>query len=121
MSNNYLPLGTHVFGNLFNCKNVFLLEEESYTKSVLYEAAHKSGATPLVFSFYKFEPHGVTATLILSESHISIHSYPDHNTVFVDVFTCGEHTTPGEGVRYLVEQLGSTSNSVSTVKREATL
>ena len=121
MDNNYLPLGTHVFGNLFKCKNVLLLEDESYTKNVLYEAARRSGATPLVFSFYKFDPHGVTATLILSESHISVHSYPDHATVFVDVFTCGEHTTPYSGVRYLVETLGSNSNSISTVKREANL
>jgi S-adenosylmethionine decarboxylase len=121
LENTYLPLGTHVFGNLFNCQNVLLLEDENYTKKLLHDAAKASGATPLVFSFYKFEPHGVTATLILSESHISIHSYPDHATVFVDVFTCGEHTTPQYGVRHILDTLGSKTNNVSTVKREATI
>lgn len=121
MANTYLPLGTHVFGNLFNCKNVLLLEDENYTRKLLYAAARESGATPLVFSFHKFEPHGVTAALILSESHISVHTYPDHSAVFVDVFTCGEHTTPQNGVRYLVQELGSETNNVSTVKREATV
>ena len=121
MENTYLPLGTHVFGNLFNCQNVLSLEDENYTRRLLYEAAYASGATPLVFSFYKFEPHGVTSALILSESHISIHSYTDHATVFVDVFTCCEHTTTQHGVRHILDQLGSKTNNVSTVKREANI
>ena len=48
-----------------------------------------SGATILQSVRHVFEPDGMTAVVLLSESHASIHTYPEHRACFVDIFTCG--------------------------------
>ena len=53
-------------------------------------AAHAAGATVLNYQWHQFEPHGVTALVLLSESHLSIHTWPEKGSAAVDVFTCGD-------------------------------
>lgn len=54
-------------------------------------AVIESGATILSEQMHVFPNGGMTAVMILSESHASIHTYPEHSACFVDIFTCGEH------------------------------
>jgi S-adenosylmethionine decarboxylase len=113
------PIGFHVFGDFSKCENVELLEDEKYTRELLETAAILSNATPLEFSFHKFSPAGITATLILSESHISIHTYPEQGDVFLDIFTCGEHTDPEVGLFYIGEKLNPINKKIKKVIRDA--
>ena len=64
---------------------------EKLLKNVFLEATRLSGATVLGKIDYHFEPDGMTMAVILSESHASIHTYPEHSACFVDLFTCGDN------------------------------
>lgn len=82
--------GTHFFASYKEC-NPAALENITELKTVLKEAVEKSGATILKYDFFDFSEDSTTGTFILSESHASIHTYPEHKACFVDLFTCGDH------------------------------
>ena len=56
----------------------------------MFRAVNSVGATILAHLAHKFEPCGVSVVLMLSESHASVHTYPEYNACFLDIFTCGE-------------------------------
>ena len=58
--------------------------------AAMNNAVEQCGATILEKSSYVFPPSGLTMVFLLSESHASIHTYPEHGACFVDLFTCGE-------------------------------
>jgi S-adenosylmethionine decarboxylase len=95
-----------------------LLDNEDFIKDAMKQAAEASGATLLGIVSHKFEPQGVTAVALLSESHISIHSWPEHGYAAVDAFTCGEHTNPEAACRSLRESLKATSGSMKLLYRQ---
>ncbi|MEO1366970.1 MAG: adenosylmethionine decarboxylase [Acidobacteriota bacterium] len=68
------------------------LDDLDRLRSVLVEAASSAGATVVEERFHRFEPHGVSGVLILAESHLAIHTWPELGTAAVDVFTCGDAT-----------------------------
>jgi S-adenosylmethionine decarboxylase len=80
--------GRHLLASYSGCDPAALADVERL--SVALQAAIKaSGATLLKSVEHVFPPHGFTAVALLSESHASIHTYPEHNSCFVDIFTCG--------------------------------
>jgi S-adenosylmethionine decarboxylase len=97
--------------------NPNLLDNEDFIKEALTKAADAAGATLLGIVSHKFEPQGVTAIALLSESHISIHSYPEYGYAAVDAFTCGEHTNPESACRSLKESLEAKSGSMQLLTR----
>ena len=66
------------------------LNNEEFLRDLLEAAAIVSGCTVLQTISHKFSPQGVTAITMLSESHISIHTWPERGEAAVDVFTCGD-------------------------------
>lgn len=97
--------------------NPHLLDDEEFIKGALTEAAEASGATLLGLITHKFEPQGVTAIALLSESHLSIHSWPQYNYAAVDAFTCGEHTNPEAACRSLKDSFQATHGSMRILER----
>lgn len=63
-------------------------------RKTLRAAARASGATIMGWTEHIYQPQGYTLVLMLSESHTSIHTYPEHNACFVDLFTCGTSCHP---------------------------
>ena len=94
-----------------------LLDDEEFIKDAMKQAADASGATLLGMVSHKFEPQGVTAVALLSESHLSIHTWPEHGYAAVDAFTCGDHTNPEAACRSLREALKATSGSMKLLQR----
>ena len=82
--------GTHFFASYKECDSEALNRIEEL-KKVFKDAVGKSGATILKYDFFDFSKESTTGTFILSESHASIHTYPEHKACFVDLFTCGDH------------------------------
>ncbi|MHC8412352.1 adenosylmethionine decarboxylase [Pseudomonas sp. Hz4] len=80
--------GVHIFGELkgldFKLLNNLPLLESSLIKSIT-----AGGATVCGYVSKQFSPHGVTTLVLLSESHASIHTYPEDGFLFFDIFTCG--------------------------------
>jgi len=109
-------LGRHLLLELKDC-DPEVLNDLEFLKSSLYEAAVQIGATVIGDSFHRFSPQGVSGVVIIAESHLFIHTWPEYGYAAVDVFTCGETVDPTLAVKLLVEKLGSKSSSVLELKR----
>lgn len=81
-------VGIHVFGSLHGCPEE-LLKKVEVVKELLLKTVSEAKYNPVGESFHQFEPFGVTGVIVLSESHISIHTWPERNFAAVDIFTCG--------------------------------
>ena len=83
-------LGRHVLADLYGVA-ASLLTEPQAIEQVLWQAAQAAGATPIFGKFHQFgEGQGVTGVLLLRESHISIHTWPEFGFAAVDAFMCGD-------------------------------
>jgi len=109
-------VGRHVVAELLG-GNPNLLNDERYIVAILKEAAERAGGTILSVSSHKFTPQGVTALALLSESHISIHTWPEHGYSAVDAFTCGSHTDPQLACDFLKKSLFCTDEKVRVLER----
>lgn len=113
----HLALGTHFIVDLSGAKNLDQTDDEYVTQILLHKIALSSGATPLKYSYHLFQPKGITATLILSESHVSIHTYPESQKVFLDVFTCGENCIPQNSLSVIKEFFDPENISYKIISR----
>ena len=109
-------LGKHVLIELFGC-NHELLNDIEYLRKALSDVATQIGATVIKDSFYQFTPQGVSGVVIIAESHLSIHTWPEHNFAAIDVFTCGDVIKPKDAVKPLAEKLKAKSNTFIEIKR----
>ena len=93
-----------------------LLDNEFFLCDLLENAAEACGAHVLRTMSHQFNPQGVTAICLLSESHISIHTWPEKGEAAVDVFTCGE-SEPKIACDIIVEQLYASNFTLEYVER----
>lgn len=84
-------LGRHLIFDLWGCVN---LNSARIIEEAMLEAVKACGATLLESRTRVFSPQGVSGFVLLSESHISIHTWPEHKYAAVDIFTCGERVIP---------------------------
>lgn len=92
----FSKLGDHVIAEFMGCHNNNLANPSSIEEleDVLKKAAQASGATVLAIKSFVFPPMpwvGMTSVAVLQESHISVHTWPQHDYVAIDIFTCGTH------------------------------
>lgn len=95
--------GHHVVAELYGVP-VNLLGDAARLEAILRETAMAAGATVIASVRANLEP-GVSIALLLSESHVSIHTYPEHRAAFVDLFTCGDSCLPERGIELLVSMM----------------
>jgi S-adenosylmethionine decarboxylase len=96
-------IGRHLVSDMWNCKK--LSDNVEPLEKIMLNACHVANATILGVSSHKFEPQGVTVMVLLAESHISLHSWPEYDYVAIDVFTCGQNMNPQAAIDYLEERL----------------
>jgi S-adenosylmethionine decarboxylase len=108
-------LGKHctleVYGVKYN-----LLDDLQFIDDMLRQAAIVSGATILDSVFHKFEPQGITFILLLSESHISIHTWPEKGCAAIDIYTCGL-CNPEAAMWYVIEKFKPKSHTSKSFPR----
>ena len=97
----------HILFTLKGCP-FDLLNDKEYIRMLLYKTVKECKANLLDLNVHKFDPQGVTGFAMISESHISIHTWPENGLAVCDVFTCGEHTNPRSGATYMYEAMGAT-------------
>jgi S-adenosylmethionine decarboxylase len=107
--------GRHHCWNL-EC-NMAVLDDLEYLENALVSAAKEAGATVLDKSFHQFAPQGVSGVVLIAESHLSLHTWPEHAYAAVDIFTCGTTVKIEVAADALIRQLGSKDPSVLEVKR----
>lgn len=97
-------LGRHVILDLWNCNREHLNKIE-FIKTLFVEAALKAGADIKEVCFHKFSPQGVSGVVIIAESHLTIHSFPEHGYASIDIYTCGEKVDPNISADHIAENL----------------
>jgi S-adenosylmethionine decarboxylase proenzyme len=109
-------LGRHVLIELFGC-NHEKLKNKDLVESVLKEAAVKAHATVVSENFYNFDAQGISGVLLIKESHITIHTWPEYGYVAIDLFTCGKDTKPWLAFDYLKDAFEAENDIVLELKR----
>jgi S-adenosylmethionine decarboxylase proenzyme len=121
-----LDQGTHATVGTFAGQHVLaefegisprLLDDVGFLRYTLENALDKAGATVCDVVAKRFSPQGVTVLALLSESHASLHTYPELGAVFLDVFTCGTKADPDLAMRLLAESLGAPSTKINSIQR----
>lgn len=93
-------LATHVHLELWDV-DPKLLDDPLRLEAALLEAARAAGCTVLGSVKHQFQPHGASVVVLVAESHLSIHTWPEHGYAAADILTCGK-TLPEEGVKSLI-------------------
>jgi S-adenosylmethionine decarboxylase len=109
-------LGRHLLVELQDC-NKEALDNPGFLRGVMLDAARACGAVVLGDSFHKFSPQGVSGVVVIAESHLSIHTWPEYAYAAVDIFTCGTTVEPRKAAEILIEKLGCKHPSLTEVQR----
>jgi len=105
LKNGGSSLGRHYIVEIYGCKNIEVLNDLEFIRSMMMEAAYRCGSTVIGNVFHQFEPVGITGVVAISESHLSIHTWPEYAYAAIDVFTCGTTVDPDLAISYIVETL----------------
>lgn len=104
----YSTFGRHVAVDTWGVQ-FDLLNNADFLKQQMIEAAEACGATVLSVQAKQFSPQGATVLVLLSESHLSIHTYPERGFAALDCYTCGETVDPQIAIDYMVSVLKPTT------------
>ena len=107
----------HLLLELYRC-DYEKLNDESFLRCTISNAAKCANATVLNLISNKFEPQGVTAIALLAESHLSIHTWPESHYSAVDIFTCGKNMNPERASQYLIEVLMAEEHLLRIINRK---
>ena len=88
------------------------LKRAPSVETAMVEAARRCRATIVSVSFHEFSPFGVSGMVVIAESHLAIHTWPEFRYAAVDVFTCGETLHPGPAAEHLARAFGARVRSV---------
>ena len=109
-------LGRHLLLEMFDCDLDAINSLES-VKGALVEAAKRAQATIVDVVFHEFNPFGISGVVVIAESHLSIHTWPEYRYAAVDIFSCGEVLQPEVAANYLVEQFAAERTSIVEMQR----
>lgn len=109
-------LGKHLLVELKDCDPEILKSLEK-VKNAMVSAAKKARATIIDVSFHEFSPFGISGMVVIAESHLSIHTWPEYGYAAVDVFTCGDIIKPEAAAKFLIEEFKCKNPSVVEMKR----
>ena len=109
-------LGRHILVEFYGCCPSILNDVDRIEKSMA-EAAQASGATIINTTFHHFSPYGVSGVVVIQESHMSIHTWPEYRFAAVDLFTCGDQIDPQASYRALSKSLQAEKGSTLNMHR----
>lgn len=112
-------LGQHLLAEFYKCTNE-TLDDENLISDIMTKAVEISKATIIRPFFHKFSPQGVSGIIVIAESHLAIHTWPEHNYAAVDLFSCGDFDFTG-ALKYIKDKLNAGDYSIISIKRGANL
>ena len=104
-------VGLHLIVNLYDISNVELLSYVDLCKPILNNIISELNLTVVNEAGHQFEPIGYTYAYVLSESHLTIHTYPEYNSCYIDIFCCNPEFNPVKAFE-LLKGLFNTSNGI---------
>lgn len=109
-------LGRQILVEFYGCDRD-VLNDEPLIRDILLEGVRRSNATIVSDTFHTFSPHGVSGVVVIAESHVAIHTWPEHGYAAVDIFTCGDTIDPWVIQKYLEKGFGAGNVSSMEMKR----
>ncbi len=100
-------LGLHILADIYGVDPTRIDRVEDI-KDLLETAVKVADLTKISSHYYQFQPHGATGVILLAESHISIHTWPEHGIATVDVYTCGDPSKAYRAMDYIISTLEPT-------------
>jgi S-adenosylmethionine decarboxylase proenzyme len=110
-----MHLGRQLILELYNC-NPTKLSDPKLIETEMRHAALAMNATIVTATFHHFSPLGVSGVVVIQESHLTIHTWPEHGYAAIDIFTCGE-IDMGAGSSYLATVLEAKKQEERTLVR----
>lgn len=112
----YKFIGKHILGELYGIRSDFINNLDEL-ELIMRKGIEEANATICGILVKKFVPQGISIVVLLSESHVSIHTYPENGSVFFDIFTCGTNCRPEEFVKYIIKEMKPQKRNIKMVRR----
>ena len=109
-------LGRHILAEVYGC-DFSTLNDLDKIRDILVRAAVSAGAEVREVAFYRFSPQGVSGVVVISESHLAIHTWPEFGYAALDVFTCGDRVDPWVALHEAKDAFGASAFKAEEVKR----
>ncbi|QHL89298.1 polyamine aminopropyltransferase [Nibribacter ruber] len=109
-------LGRHILVEFYNCSPE-LMNDVVHIENSMVEAAETAGATVINSTFHHFSPYGVSGVVVIQESHLAIHTWPEYGYAAVDLFTCGETVDPWVSYDFLQKAFKASHGSSMECRR----
>ncbi len=109
-------LGKHLLLEMKDCDKG-ILADLAAVRHAMVSAAQEAKATIVEIAFHEFSPFGISGMVVIAESHLSIHTWPEYGYAAVDVFTCGDLIKPETAAQFLIEKFKCLSPSIVEMKR----
>ena len=109
-------IGTHYIIDLFDC-DPLQTDSPAILQTILRNSLEDTEITLLTEAAHKFEPHGVTGFVLLSTSHISLHSWPEYGYMSIDVYSCSAAEITRKIVDYLIAAITHKRMIIRSVDR----
>jgi S-adenosylmethionine decarboxylase len=106
-------LGNQIVAEFYHC-DCGRLDDVEFIEQAMVDAAQIAGATIVSRAFHHFSPHGVSGAVIIAESHLAVHTWPEYGYAAVDLFTCGDDILAVAAFEHLREMF--TAGQVSTME-----
>ena len=106
-------LGRQIIAEYYDC-NPEILNDVAVIETAMLEAAKSAEATVINSTFHHFSPFGVSGVVVIQESHLAIHTWPEYGYAAVDIFTCGDTIDPWISCKFL--EKGFESGFVSAME-----
>ena len=109
-------LGRHILAEYYGC-DLHILNDLELLQNHMREAVIESGATIIDSTFHKFNPHGVSGVIVIAESHMALHTWPEYGYAAIDFFTCGDKVDPSKAFDYMNKKMKPQKHSSKELMR----
>jgi len=109
-------VGVHLIANVYDV-NVSFLEKMDANLLCLENIVNKLDLHVVSKTGFQFEPVGYTYAFVLSESHFTIHTYPEYNSCYIDIFCCNKDFNSEDAIELISNTFNTTHISYQTIKR----
>jgi S-adenosylmethionine decarboxylase len=109
-------LGHHYIVEGSGCSAEVISRVEA-VEQIMVRAAEVANVQVWAISFHRFSPNGVSGVVVISESHLSVHTWPEEGYVALDIYTCGEKAKPEAAVQHALKAFGASNMHITEVTR----
>jgi len=107
----------HLVADLYDVANPSQLDDVDFCAAVIKEAITIAGCTVLNIFSHKFDPQGVTINVTLTESHCTMHTWPEKGYCAIDLYGCGKAVNLKAGIDFLVKQFSPSKHKITKLSR----